>query len=266
MKRWLACIFLASFFGACGGGSGTGDGDGDGDGDLGTSTGGSSTGECTACSNGCCDGDTCVPYSSQTTSRCGADSNACIACEFGEACEDGECVIDESVCSPLSCDGCCADESTCVLPFETKWDGCGRNGGACQLCDYGAACSAGGQCTDAIDSRAVFLATIISVELTEERLGNNWDLLGNEPDPLVCVGSGVAQVCTSACSVSLTCDFASLGGATSFEITGEELGTTGLVFVVEDEDVDTNDQAGTITVMHDTLPPAGGYASGSFGA
>jgi hypothetical protein len=271
----LGCASLTAI--ACGGDEGGGTGgtdDGgtdDATGGTGTASGGSGSGgggstvpgTCENCSNGCCDGDTCIPFSIQSGSQCGSNGYVCVDCGFGFLCgSTGFCEADPSVCSALTCDGCCND-NTCIPASDTGWTACGSDGGSCTECSYGVVCD--GTCTADVDPGAIgFRMTIGTVTLESTNTlegGDSWDFTGGA-DPLVCVSNGVDTVCSSRCDDTLVCV---IEEEMQLNITGQQLLDGEVLVEVYDYDsLDPNDLAGAAYLTVTALEPF--FETGPFGA
>lgn len=93
---------------------------------------------------GCCVGNTCFGGGDQTT--CGMGGGNCQDCAANsppEACVGGQCV-QQTVCDPQTCSGCCAGNS--CLPGNSS-TACGTQGQQCVSClAVGETCSPFGQC------------------------------------------------------------------------------------------------------------------------
>jgi hypothetical protein len=262
----LGCASLTAI--ACGGDEGGEDDGGTG----GTASGGSGTtepprptvpGTCDNCSNGCCDGDTCIPFGSQSGAQCGSGGYVCVDCGYGALCDaTGSCAPDPSICSALSCDGCCSG-NTCISASDTSWEACGEYGDACFVCSKGAVCD--GDCTAQVDPGAGgFRITIGTVTLAASNTldgGATWDTFTGA-DPFVCVSNGVESDCTAYCTDALSC---ALDVELEVNITGQQLldGVVSVTVYEDDEWPDEDDLAGTTYLTISVLDAS--YQTGAFG-
>jgi hypothetical protein len=120
--------------------------------------------------------------------------------------------------------------------------------GACQQYSYGVVCS-GGACTTQLSPDAYLFMQVLSVSVQERNAGgDNWDVLGGLPDPIVSAGTADHGGCTGTCSDTTTCSYSgddavSRSGGEPVLFSGAE-SAQGLPIAVWDGDVDEDDMVG----------------------
>jgi len=128
--------------------------------------------------SGCCSGGTCNPGT--TFGFCGKNGQQCKACQSGEQCQNGACVVPTPTCGPGNCTGCCQG-TTCKTGSSTS--ACGLAGASCKACAKYELCSSG-SCS--LDMYSKWSITLSYANLLTSK---SWDM-GGKPDPYVLVTLG----------------------------------------------------------------------------
>jgi len=173
---------------------------------------------------GCLDG-TGACISGDQLEACGAAGMACIACNPGESCAEGQCLAPPG-CDETSCAGCCMGDACVETPLDSA---CGSGGGECTTCESPATCR-GGSCQLPCDEfcdgccdgeTCVAAADINTVSCGVD--GATCTMCGDEEacDGGVCVDIGCASTCAGCCDGSTCIDpptaaACGLGGSACF--------------------------------------------------
>lgn len=201
----VASVLMVSGCSDDGGGSSGGVGGGEPGGSSsqgGTSGQGSGgtkpTDPCGDCA-GCCDGSTCLPLASQNKLSCGKGGDQCATCGDGKTCSAGACVVDASVCSPLSCKGCCAGG---LCRTDLSWTSCGKGGTTCQTCEPMALCTTEATCeNDQWGKDALLDIYIEQFQVLKTKCSDPT----SAPDPRLIVSFGGKTYTSSTCQDSENC-------------------------------------------------------------
>ncbi|MBI3181478.1 MAG: hypothetical protein HYZ28_04990 [Myxococcales bacterium] len=108
----------------------------------------------TACApatcTGCCGSGGC--QAGNLTTACGSGGNACVECQPGQTCENGQCkgtptdggnTGDGGTCGPSNCTGCCRNG---ICDTSNSNLACGKGGVACVVCSGSEVCTSFGTC------------------------------------------------------------------------------------------------------------------------
>lgn len=225
-------------------------------GDSGTRDGGTADAGC----EGCVDGTgACAP--GYQLEACGAGGTACIACNPGESCEEGECLVPPG-CDDTTCSGCCMGDTCVDTPTEAA---CGADGNECTACQGDANCTDGRcqlPCADTCDGCCDGETCVPADEVDTLSCGTDGAACfecGDEEacDGGVCVDVGCAATCAGCCMGSTCVDpptaaACGTGGAACFSC-----GTRGTCSSAGRCEVDP-DTLWDVSVLDAVVPPLNG--------